>query len=131
MYLTTENQSKYKGFQADFSKDLLCLCFGDVHETNFLIDDPADPESTLTIIDFEHTNFLPLSFLMWELYYRNDDPWLHPCEDSQFYDRIIARIEAALPENPTNQDNIQALHRLLRVCELSHSIQWSRASKGQ
>lgn len=105
---------------ADFSKDPLCVCFGDVHESNFLIDDPADPESTLTVIDLEHTNFLPLSFLMWELYYRKDDTAYHPCEDYQFYHRLIASIEAALPESPTNQDNIQALNRLLRIREQSH-----------
>lgn len=46
----------------------LRLCYCDLNLDNFLLQDSSEPSSTLYIIDFEHTSWLPVSFLLWEVY---------------------------------------------------------------
>ena len=89
---------------ADFSNEPLCLCYGDFNVGNFMLEDPADPHSALAIIDFESTNWLPISFLQWEIMY-------HSSEDGPFYRRLADAFKKLLPE-PPNIHNVRALHAL-------------------
>ncbi|KAH6679974.1 hypothetical protein F5X68DRAFT_244940 [Plectosphaerella plurivora] len=52
---------------ADFTSEGLNLCYCDVNLTNFIIPDPTDQSLPICVIDFEHTSWLPFSFLLWEL----------------------------------------------------------------
>lgn len=53
---------------ANLVSEGLKLCYCDFNFDNFLLEDPDDPNSRLTIIDFEHTAWLPFSFLIWALW---------------------------------------------------------------
>lgn len=77
-----------------------------------MLEDPADPHSTLTVVDFEHTNWLPISFLLWEVCKRD-------YADGPFFGRVAEAVKKLLPE-PANMDNLQALH----------SLRWKRGRDG-
>ncbi|KAK7733967.1 hypothetical protein SLS53_007961 [Cytospora paraplurivora] len=53
---------------ADLVSEGLRLCYCDLHLGNFLLEDASNPASRLTVIDFQHTSWLPYSFLVWELW---------------------------------------------------------------
>lgn len=57
---------------ADLVSEDLRLCFGDMNLTNFIMEDGEDPSSRLIIIDFEHANFLPTSFLVYSSWLTRD-----------------------------------------------------------
>lgn len=67
------NQGTVVDEPADFSSEPLYLCYGDFNIGNFMLEDPTDPHSTLAIVDFESTNWLPISFLQWEIMYRSSE----------------------------------------------------------
>ncbi|VUC28126.1 unnamed protein product [Clonostachys rosea] len=84
--------------RADFSAEPLRLCYGGIRYGNFLVDDISDPKSIITIVDFEHTNWLPVSFLYWELQVATDD--------------VISRAvhKKLSPHVEPNQDNIKEVN---------------------
>ena len=80
------------------------MCHGDFNEGNFILEDSKDPHSTLTMIDFGCTNWLPRSFFCWEVFVRG-------LSDGPFY-RCLANAVATLLTEPPNRENIQALTSL-------------------
>ncbi|KAL1865050.1 hypothetical protein Daus18300_007397 [Diaporthe australafricana] len=71
-WINEENEKKILGSEYPGAIDLMSeglkLCYCDFNFDNFLLEDPNDPKSRLTIIDFEHTSWLPPSFLLWALW---------------------------------------------------------------
>lgn len=76
----------------------LKLCYCDMNFDNFLLEDPDNPTSRLTIIDFEHTAWLPFSFLIWELWMKRG---VH------IVDQVVSHTGMEIP-----RDNIEALHNI-------------------
>lgn len=83
---------------ADFGSEELRLCYCDPGFQNFLLEDPSDPASRLTIIDFEHTSWLPYSFLVWDLR-----------QKKEYYIEESVTLRSGLD---VNEDNVTALHNI-------------------
>lgn len=69
-----------------------------MNRENFIIEDGENPSSRLIIIDFEHANFLPTSFLVYSSWLTHD---AHISEGI----RLGAHLEV-------NEDTIHALHNI-------------------
>ncbi|KAJ0109344.1 hypothetical protein J7T55_000269 [Diaporthe amygdali] len=71
-WINAENDRTNPGYPpVDLVSEDLRLCFGDMNLTNFIMED-EDPSSRLIIIDFEHANFLPTSFLVYSSWLTHD-----------------------------------------------------------
>lgn len=83
---------------ANFIPEGLKLCYCDLNFDNFIMEDGSDRSSRIIVIDFEHTSWLPYSFLIWELW-----------DKRQFHleERISARGQLQV-----NRENIYALHEV-------------------
>ncbi|POS69866.1 hypothetical protein DHEL01_v211741 [Diaporthe helianthi] len=82
----------------DLVSEDLRLCHGDMNLRNFIMEDGEDPTSRLVIIDFEHVNFLPTSFLIYS-------SWLTRDAHISRGIRLVANLEV-------NEDTVQALHNI-------------------
>ncbi|KAG8165472.1 hypothetical protein KVR01_004024 [Diaporthe batatas] len=82
----------------DLVSEDLRLCYGDMNLENFIMEGGEDLSSRLIIIDFEHANFLPTSFLIYSSWLTND----------AYISRGI-RLGAKLE---VNEDTVQALHNI-------------------
>ncbi|KAL1856261.1 hypothetical protein Daus18300_010833 [Diaporthe australafricana] len=72
-WINAENDRTNPGYPpADLDSEELGLCFGDMNLTNFIMEDDEDPSSRLIIVDFEHANFLPTSFLVYSSWLTRD-----------------------------------------------------------
>ncbi|KUI70566.1 hypothetical protein VM1G_06546 [Cytospora mali] len=83
---------------ADLVSEGLKLCYCDLNLENFLLEDASNPASRLTIIDFQHTSWLPYSFLVWELWNKNE---------GDMENQITTRCQLNV-----NNGNVQALHNI-------------------
>ncbi|KAG8165514.1 hypothetical protein KVR01_004066 [Diaporthe batatas] len=83
---------------ADLVSEGLRLCYCDVGFHNFLLEDPDDPNSRLTIIDFEHTAWLPFSFLVWALWDKRE---------VYMVDQVTSQTGMGIPSG-----NVEALHNI-------------------
>jgi len=108
-YINEQIKESRDPARVDFSNEPLVLCYGDFNEGNFILEDAKDPHSTLTIIDFGSTNWLPRSFFLWEVISRS-------YQGGPFYRCVGDAVKALLTE-PPNMENIQALSSLLRKRE--------------
>ncbi|ROW04835.1 hypothetical protein VMCG_04801 [Cytospora schulzeri] len=82
----------------DLLSEGLSLCYCDLNLDNFLLEDEKDPASRLTVIDFEHTSWLPYSFLVWELWNKSE---------GYMTDQVTSRTMVRV-----NRDNIEALNNI-------------------
>lgn len=70
---TTNDLQTNPGYPpVDLVSGNLGLCFGDMNLTNFIMEDGEDPSSRLIIMDFDHANFLPTSFLVYSSWLTRD-----------------------------------------------------------
>lgn len=83
---------------ADLVSEGLKLCYCDLNFDNFLLEDPKDPNSRLIIIDFEHTAWLPFSFLIWELWDKRE---------AYIVEQVTSQTGMEIPRG-----NIEALHNI-------------------
>ncbi|KAK2597566.1 hypothetical protein N8I77_012345 [Diaporthe amygdali] len=83
---------------ADLVSEGLKLCYCDINFDNFLLEDPDDPASRLTIIDFEHTAWLPFSFLIWALWDKRE---------VYIVEQVTSQTGMEIPRG-----NIEALHNV-------------------
>ncbi|KAK2779143.1 hypothetical protein CKAH01_11402 [Colletotrichum kahawae] len=77
------------------------LCYCDLNLNNFILEDGENPDRRMIIIDFEHANFLPHSFLAWEMWNKREF-------DMEERVRLQSNLEVS-------RDNIYAIHALSRV----------------
>lgn len=83
---------------ADLVSEGLKLCYCDFNFENFLLEDPDDPASRLTIIDFEHTAWLPFSFLIWALWDKRE---------GYIVEQVTSRTGMEI-----HRENVEALHNI-------------------
>ncbi|KAI1174321.1 hypothetical protein F4777DRAFT_554640 [Nemania sp. FL0916] len=101
---------------ADFLSEGLRLCCCDLGLHNFILEDVDNPSSTrLIIIDFELTNFLPYSFLVWGTW-SSRDPYLS--EQVRIRGKLVV-----------NEDNMAALNKLHSRREREDREFWARVSR--
>src|SRR2546429_2475471 len=55
----------------NFSQERMCFCYSDIEDHNVIID---STQESVYIIDFEHTAFLPISFMSYALFFSTS--WL-------------------------------------------------------
>lgn len=69
-----------------------------------MLEDPSDPHSILTVVDFDRTNWLPISFFWWEVIRREycDGP----------FSRLVAKAVRELLPEPPYMDNVQAIENM-------------------
>ncbi|KAI8242751.1 hypothetical protein K4K55_009776 [Colletotrichum sp. SAR 10_96] len=87
--------------QANLVPEGLKLCYCDLNLHNFIMEDRENPDSRIIIIDFEHANFLPHSFLTWEMWNKREF-------DMEERVRLQSNLELS-------RDNVYAIHELCRV----------------
>ncbi|KAF4833974.1 hypothetical protein CGCTS75_v003663 [Colletotrichum tropicale] len=87
--------------QANLVPEGLKLCYCDLNLHNFIMEDRENPDSRIIIIDFEHANFLPHSFLTWEMWNKRE---------FDMEERV--RLQSNLK---LSRDNVYAIHELCRV----------------
>ncbi|EQB54460.1 hypothetical protein CGLO_05702 [Colletotrichum gloeosporioides Cg-14] len=88
-------------FQANLVPEGLKLCYCDLNLHNFIMEDRENPDSRIIIIDFEHANFLPHSFLTWEMWNKRE---------FDMEERVRLQSNLTL-----SRDNVYAIHELCRV----------------
>ncbi|KAF0331155.1 hypothetical protein GQ607_001463 [Colletotrichum asianum] len=87
--------------QANLVPEGLKLCYCDLNLHNFIMEDRENPDSRIIIIDFEHANFLPHSFLTWEMWNKRE---------FDMEERVRLQSNLTL-----SRDNVYAIHELCRV----------------
>ncbi|KAF4430715.1 hypothetical protein CFRS1_v009542 [Colletotrichum fructicola] len=87
--------------QANLVPEGLKLCYCDLNLHNFIMEDRENPDSRIIIIDFEHANFLPHSFLTWEMWKKRE---------FDMEERVRLQSNLTL-----SRDNVYAIHELCRV----------------
>ncbi|KAF4818303.1 hypothetical protein CGCSCA5_v005396 [Colletotrichum siamense] len=87
--------------QANLVLEGLKLCYCDLNLHNFIMEDRENPDSRIIIIDFEHANFLPHSFLTWEMWNKRE---------FDMEERV--RLQSNLK---LSRDNVYAIHEFCRV----------------
>ncbi|KAI1300825.1 hypothetical protein F5Y03DRAFT_363697 [Xylaria venustula] len=116
-YINDEIEQEGQGLApCDFLTEDLRLCCCDLGFHNFILQDESNPQtSKLIIIDFEMTNWLPHSFLVWESWNTRDRHMSTGIRDR-------GQLEI-------NEDNIQAINGLRnRMDRIEHEY-WVNRSR--